>query len=242
MSVLNIIDNNIPLGYTAQSITSAVYTGISESLDAARCNDHTYIIYDYQTGDLPTGDLLHGSQKFVSGRISKTKNALATTWYSYTEDGSLEWTKQQIAGLPNYQTIDYSYDYVGKVTRVAYNKDVVGQFYHFFEYFGDDSRLVKSYTSTDGVTKKLAARYYYYLHGPLKRVELGTNVQGIDYVYNVDGTLKLINHADAALDPGLDGISGTNAGFMKDVFGEALDYNTNDYTGAAYNDGNLQVP
>jgi YD repeat-containing protein len=219
MSVLNIIDNNIPLGYTAQSITSAVYTGISESLDAARCNDHTYIIYDYQTGDLPTGDLLHGSQKFVSGRISKTKNALATTWYSYTEDGSLEWTKQQIAGLPNYQTIDYSYDYVGKVTRVAYNKDVVGQFYHFFEYFGDDSRLVKSYTSTDGVTKKLAARYYYYLHGPLKRVELGTNVQGIDYVYNVDGTLKLINHADAALDPGLDGISGTNAGFIKDVFG-----------------------
>jgi len=239
-SILKIADNNIPVGQTAQSITSQNYTGISKTIDATRCLDHTYIIYDGQPGDLPTGDAAHAKQNNLVGKASKTKNTLATTWYSYTEFGELEWIKQQITGLTGYQVIDYSYDYLGNVTQVSYNKGATGQFYHYYEYDADQ-RLSKVYTSKDGSTKKLEATYYYYLHGPLKRVELGNKLQGIDYVYNIDGSLKFINHPDPALDPGADGISGVNAGFMKDIFGEALDYNSNDYASPGYTGANLQL-
>jgi len=239
-SILKIVDNNIPLGQTAQSVTAQNYTGVSKALDATRCSDHTYIVYDGQPGDLPTGDAAHAKMNNIMGRVSRTKNALATTWYSYNEFGNLEWTKQQITGLTGYQIIDYTYDYFGNVTQIAYNKGTSGQFYHYYEYDADQ-RLSKVYTSKDGSTRNLEATYYYYLHGPLKRVELGNKLQGIDYVYNIDGSLKMINHPDPALDPGADGMSGANAGFIKDIFGEALDYNVDDYTGAGYDDKNLQL-
>src|SRR5690606_3075187 len=67
------------------------------------------------------------------------------------------------------------------------------------------------------------------LHGPLKRTEIGDSLQGIDYVYTVNGQLKSINHPSLReiLDPGKDGY---NNGFNKDLFGMALDYYPNDYT------------
>lgn len=141
-------------------------------------------------------------------------------------------------GLPtSIKTIDYTYDYFGNVTTVAYQQGQPDAFYHHYEY-DKANRLTNAYTSLDGTTKTLQAKYYYYLHGPLKRVELGGNIQGIDYVYNIDGSLKLINHPDPASDPGNDGPNG----FKPDIFGMSLDYTANDYVGANYNPGSLTVP
>src|SRR5690606_25143418 len=64
--------------------------------------------------------------------------------------------------------------------------------------------------------------------GALVRTELATDLQGIDYVYNLNGQLKAINHPSlqSVNDPGGDGTNG----FAADVFGVQLDYYNGDYT------------
>lgn len=49
-------------------------------------------------------------------------------------------------------------------------------------------------TSADAQNWHTDARYFYYPHGPLQRVELGDHlVQGTDYAYTLQGWLKGIN-------------------------------------------------
>ncbi len=217
-SVLNIVD-----------VTG--YSGATGNLNVSGTSDVTQIFYDTQASDLPTGDNAHSQQNYLVGQISKTTNANATTWYNYDEFGQVAWTKQNINGFAA-KTVDYTYDYFGNVTQVAYQAGQPDQFYHYYTYDANQ-RLTKVTTSVDGSTQTLQAKYYYYLHGPLKRVELAGNLQGIDYVYNIDGTLKSINHADATNDPGNDGSNG----FSPDVFGQTLTYYDGDYSGAGYSAG-----
>lgn len=203
-----------------------------------RCTDYRIVEYD-QVSDLPTGDASHVVQEFVVGQIARTESAAGKTWYSYDEFGRVLWTKQSLNGL-GYKTVDYKYDYLGNVTEVAYQKGKTDAFYHHYTY---DARQEPSevYTSLDGQTKTLRAKYIYYLHGGVKRVELGGNVQGIDFVYNLDGSLKSINHAEQAADPGADGVDGEHAGFQKDAFGEILDYHANDYASGETGNLNFQT-
>jgi RHS repeat-associated protein len=220
-SVLNIADN---IGYT----------GITKKSDPNnRSSDYSYIEYDVQATDLPGGDALHATQKYTYGQVSKTENAIAKTWYCYDDLGQLSWSKQYINDLATYKTVDYTYDFTGYVTEVAYQKSTspsTDDFYHYYMYDADQ-RLSEVQTSIDGTNKVSRAKYFYYLHGPLKRIELmdgATKVQGIDYVYTINGALKGINHADNARDPGSDG---------DDIFGETIAYYDNDYTGAGYSAG-----
>jgi RHS repeat-associated protein len=229
-SVLKLIDN---IGFTG--VTRPV-TG-----QDSRYSDFTYIKYDLQADDFPGGPA--GSQKNLFGEVSRTENTNSISWYSYDEFGQLKKFWQKLIPMADsIKTVNYTYDYCGNVTEVAYQQGPThpDNFYHHYEY-NTDQQLTKVETSTEGAARELRAKYYYYLHGPLKRVELGETVQGIDYVYNIDGSLKLINHADPALDPGLDGISGPNVAFMPDAFGEALDYSINDYSGANYDGGNFTL-
>ncbi len=218
---MNIVDN---VGYTG-------VTRRGNDLTANRYNDTTFIDYDVPTADF-VSDGVHTTQNNLVGQIARTKNANATTWYSYDEFGHVEWTMQNIAGL-GIKTIDYTYDFLGNVLQVTYQQGQPDAFYHYYTY-NADSKLTGVATSTDGVTRTIQASYYYYLHGPLKRVELGTNLQGIDYIYNIDGSLKAINHPDPQLDPGADGLTASST-FMKDAFGMALDYYASDYTPATTN-------
>jgi RHS repeat-associated protein len=165
------------------------------------------------------------NQDFVVGAVAYTEGASGSkTWYSYDEQGQLSWLVQHIPGL-GLKTIDYTYDFLGKVRQVAYQKDVTAErFYHHYRYDADQ-RLIKTETSRDGSSKTLQAQYSYYLHGPLKRVELGNQLQGMDYVYTAQGWLKSINNANLGQDPGGDGTNGV----APDVFGLTLDYFSGDY-------------
>jgi len=237
-SVLNIVDNKIK---DIDAVTSSNYTGVSYKLDATRCADYTFIKYDYQAPDLPeaawdyVGPGLYSVQTNLDGKISRTKNANATTWYSYNEFGEVLWTMQTGSGIGE-KTVDYVYDAAGNVTQVAYQKTKPDAFYHHY-YYDADQRLSEVRTSKNGSTMTTRARYHYYLHGPLKRIELmngTTAVQGIDYVYTIDGSLKGINNSDPERDPGADGIANS---FPEDVFGATLHYHSNDYQGASHNAG-----
>ena len=176
-------------------------------------------------------------QDFVMGAVSWTENEHITTWYSYDEQGRVTWMAQKPKSLAN-QTflITYDYDFLGNVLQVSFTSYRSGtpgdQFYHYYTYDAD-KRLSSVYTSLNGnlnpatletnAEAQLQAHYQYYLHGPLKRIELGGNLQGLDFVYNINGWLKQINHPDVASDPGGDG----NNGFNEDAFGMLLNYYEN---------------
>jgi RHS repeat-associated protein len=75
------------------------------------------------------------------------------------------------------------------------------------------------------------AKYVYYDHGPLARVELGDKkLQGYDYVYSIQGWLKGVNSTvlDANHDPGKDG-DFNQSSFPADLMGFNLHYFENDY-------------
>jgi RHS repeat-associated protein len=166
---------------------------------------------------------------FLKGAVSYTSNANSTTWYNYDDHGRVTWMVKEIAGLPGYKTVDYTYNDQGSVTKVDYQKSTASErFIHYYAYDAD-GRLTNVQTSRDDITKIQQANYYYYLHGPLKRVELGDQLQGIDYVYTPQGWLKSINTPTnvASNDPGQDGV---NNNFAKDAFGMQMEYFQGDYS------------
>ena len=116
--------------------------------------------------------------------------------------------------------IRYEYDLIsGKVLQVAMNELRSDRFFHRYGY-DEDNRLTKAETSRDGIVWDNDASYTYYAHGPLKKVELGTDkVQTVDYTYTLQVWLKAINQTK---DPGVEVI---------DVFKMKLKYYNGDFTG-----------
>ncbi len=239
---------NNELSYTnydtsGRSIESGVYTNASTFpipinivLDPSHCKERNFTLFDepdtvelHQALQASGIEITHyRAQHFVSGNVSKTwtsNPATTTTWYSYDIYGRVTWVVQKIEGLGT-KTIDYEYDpLTGNVTKVLYQKHIPNElFVHQYTY-NNANQLVKVETSQDGNTFTEQARYEYYEMGKLKRTVLAEGLQGIDYIYNLTGELKQINHPsrEAINDPG---------GDTNDAFGLALDYFTGDYSRA----------
>lgn len=237
-SVQLIKDLKLPAGYDIETVkTSPNYPQWTSAKLDTRCLEYTFYLYGRSVGY--TTDTNHPAQNNLYGQVSKTSTAQSTTWYSYSEFGQLEWTKQSLPMI-GFKTTDYKYDYAGNVTQIAFqNSNSAEAFYHHYVY-DKNMRLVQVLTSrsnTPNAATDLRAVYSYYLHGPMKRIEYmngSEKIQGIDFVYNIDGTLKSINSGDPTKDPGADGITGGNVAFMPDVFGETIHYFDGDYAGAGY--------
>jgi RHS repeat-associated protein len=132
-----------------------------------------------------------------------------------------------------YKRLDYNYDLIsGKVNEVRYQKGKADEWNHRYTYDADN-RIKNVKTSTNYIIWDEDAKYFYYEHGPLARTELGQNkVQGIDYVYTLQGWLKGINSTtlDSNRDVGQDGYSSSaNEQFAPDVYSYSLGYFANDY-------------
>ncbi|SHN09457.1 YD repeat-containing protein [Flavobacterium pectinovorum] len=122
----------------------------------------------------------------------------------------------------------YDYDLIsGNVNQVTYQPNSTqDKFIHRYEYDADN-RIKQVYTSKDNVIWEKEANYLYYEHGPLARVEIGDkNVQGLDYIYTLQGWLKAVNSEElgSQYDAGKDGLV-----VAKDAFGFALNYYRGDY-------------
>ncbi|TXI70181.1 MAG: hypothetical protein E6Q41_01690 [Cyclobacteriaceae bacterium] len=198
--------------------------------------DITDWVKTYYDESHTVGALEGFNQTFLRGAVSASENANIKTWYSYDEQGRVKWMVQKPVALNRYFVVKYEYDFSGKVEKVEqFSKEGSTErdrFFHHYDYDADQ-RLSVAYTSTDGNNKTEHARYLYYLHGPLRRIELAKNLQGIDFVYNIHGWLESINHPENLKDPGADGQPGTNNKFKKDVFGLLLDYYDSEF-GALY--------
>lgn len=122
----------------------------------------------------------------------------------------------------------YDYDLIsGNVNKVTYQPNSTkDQFIHRYDYDADN-RIQQVYTSKDNVIWEKEANYLYYDHGPLARVELGDKkVQGLDYIYTLQGWLKGVNSEKlgSQYDAGKDGLT-----VAQDAFGFALNYYKGDY-------------
>lgn len=160
---------------------------------------------------------------FLASNVAKTENENTTTYYSYDIYGRVQWIVQKIEGLSEAKTIDYEYDPVtSQVNKVYYQKGAADQFTHRYTYDPVDYSLVKVETSIDDTNYTEHATYEYYETGALKRTNISQGLQGIDYVYNLQGALKSINHPSlaSANDPG---------GDANDLFGMMIDYHEYDY-------------
>lgn len=165
--------------------------------------------------------------------------------YSYDIHGNVSRLIQSIPSLKhmgvNLYTLDYQYDLIsGKVNQVVYQKDRPDQWMHRYGYDADN-RLERTYTSRDGYIWEQDARYFYYLHGPLARTEIGQlKVQGVDMAYNLNGWIKGVNspYMTPDEDMGLDGHvpqagapTNENQYVGRDAFAFHLGYYNGDYKG-----------
>lgn len=186
------------------------------------------------------------------------------THYDYDIHGNVKTLYQDnrkvkdMAGIDQHRLkrMDYTYDLIsGNVHRVDYQTGMIDQWHHAYEYDADN-RIKNTYTTKStpltGASSSVASmqnepalsplwekevEYNYYHHGPLARAVLGEQkVQGLDYIYTLQGWIKAVNSnsLNAAHDPGGDGGSANNP-TSKDVYGYSLHYFNGDYTGAGGN-------
>lgn len=211
-------------------------------------SSQTYIYYDLNAAALalavaqaqsawtPAQTQHFGEMKFMLGLATMTYNAEAMTWNSYDELGRVKWTIKRLANFPKTDklfTIEYFYDLAGNVKEVIHNRFRSNEAaHHHYTYDMDGNVLRAEFRTNANQPWKPQATYDYYTHGPLKRTEIGKDLQGIDYTYTTTGALKAINHPSLnSKDPGKDGYVSTmgNQNFAKDAFGMAIDYFDGDY-------------
>jgi RHS repeat-associated protein len=157
--------------------------------------------------------------------------------YSYDIHGNVKSMVRENRQLTPFnhhlKKLDYQYDLIsGKVNTVIYQRDQVDQFIHKYVYDAEN-RILAATTSTDNVHYETDARYYYYKHGPLARTEIGRlYVQGVDYIYTLQGWLKGVNTTslNQQRDPGRDGYSsGANQYVSRDEYSFSLRYYQGDF-------------
>lgn len=129
------------------------------------------------------------------------------THYSYDQHGN---AKEIIQDNPELTSlgqetakIEYDFELIsGNVQKVSYQKGKKDAFYHQYNYDADN-RLTEVLTSHNDVIWDSDARYHYYWHGPLARIERGEHkIQGEDFAYTINGWLKGVN--SNVLSPGKD--------------------------------------
>ncbi|MBN8693533.1 MAG: hypothetical protein J0L69_10070 [Bacteroidetes bacterium] len=186
--------------------------------------EQNYVEYDFPAAGMPLTSFGY-TQKYLGGNVSRTYNSNSSTYYSYNELGRVTTVIQDLAGLGG-KSMEYSYDLRGKLIYSIYQRNNSTEtFAHAYTY-DSDQRLKKAYIARNtSMPSNPVVENNYYKHGSLKRSVLGNNLQGLDYVYTINGLLKAVNNPFSGGDPGNDGSNGVSA----DIFSYAMEYYPKDY-------------
>ncbi|MCK6640922.1 MAG: hypothetical protein L6Q81_12645 [Bacteroidia bacterium] len=178
------------------------------------------------------------------------------THYSYDVHGNVNTLIQETPELEDldqrYKYITYNYDLVsGNVHDVHFQNGEADQMHHHY-FYDADNRLTNVFTSTFTASNSKAtpttlqgvaaydqdSKYFYYLHGPMARTEIGdSKVQGLDYAYTINGWIKGVNSNTLVetQDLGKDGTTPTDYSYIssrvglhsnvaRDAYGYVLGY------------------
>lgn len=208
-------------GSLSQSIVSN-YNGWKNYLYSQPRAEITFTQYDAVFSATVAGKFGQVGQNNLRGRVAsvfsfedEAKQYSAdyrhATHYTYDVTGNVPVLLQDYPNTPlGTKAIAYNFDLVsGKVNEVRYSPDQPDEFRHSYKY-DDDFRLTKVMTSKKGIVWETDAEYFYYKHGPLARTELGQlKVQGLDYIYTLQGWIKGVNGTtqERNQDAGRDGIA-----------------------------------
>ena len=240
------------------------YNGVNDETFPINVTQVTHTYYDnvspvstaYLQGQFDDG----GQQNLRSRVATITFSASGSgydnaTHYSYDELGFVTNVIQENTDLAfigqQYKKMSYQYDLVsGNMNIADYQPGQLDRFIHRYEYDADN-RITNAYTSTDSVIWDQDAKYFYYLHKPIGREELGQDkVHGCDYAYTIDSRIKGVNSNvfNQAYDIGQDGSTGSgyssiNPGIHENVAQDAYGY-TLSYFGGDYSaiNGALNTP
>lgn len=161
--------------------------------------------------DLPAGEATIATyviQKNLRNRVSYTYTRKLVTdaavntasYYTYDIHGNVDTLLQDYQGLGiaggRFKRMTYQYDLISsKVNAVNYQAGMgaADSFFHRYHYDAEN-KLTDVETSRDKLVWERDAAYSYYKHGPLARTVLGQQqVQGMDYIYTLQGWLKGVN-------------------------------------------------
>jgi RHS repeat-associated protein len=221
----------------------------TDPLNNANCEDQIYFRYDTrdQTSTFESETGLSASNypvSFTGGRLSKTWTDKLSKWFSYDDFGRLSWMVVHYNGMgqstiEGTKTYHMDYDLLGNLKCMTYQKNNENERFDYMYSYNANMQLVSVTIKTNYVsgTPNLVqevASYQYYPDGKLKRTVIEEDLQGIDYVYTINGWLKSINNPNLGMeyagkltDPGQDDI--IDNGISQDVFGMTLDYFDGDY-------------
>jgi RHS repeat-associated protein len=191
----------------------------------------TFTIYSSPANGINYLDDPISPQRYIDNRISHVikrsiHNDTLKQFFSYDPAGNVKWTIQDIPGLRPIH-IGYDYDLIsGDLLGIDYQKGFPNQFFQRYTY-DENHKIISTQSSLNGILWDQDARFTYYDHGLLKRMEVGEdNLQRVDYVYTIHNLLKSINYPDLRESDE----EGNNKTFGKDLFGLTLAYYNGDFT------------
>lgn len=230
-------------GYYDEANTGTDVKTITDSVSklfTTQTHHEHYVAYDLlaSVDEIPSAYSYKSNfaQSNLKAKASKTWNENHQTWYSYDYAGRLTFTVQELLDTnfntdvdETIKTVNYTY---APVTSVILKEEY--QQYHATEkitnlYTYNANMQLITVGIKDATNQTIGqADFEYYLNGQLKRKILGHHLQGIDYVYTLNGALKSMNHPtlQPEYDPGNDG---GESGIPEDLFAFAIDYHENDY-------------
>jgi RHS repeat-associated protein len=189
------------------------------------------------------------------GDLTGTRDDQVISYYSYDIHGNVEFVIHSIPATFDgtvrlFARTDYVYDLLShKVKEVKYNYYQSDSYTQKYSY-DEDNKLTSVASSRYGQVMENDASYFYYPHGPLRRIEIGQDkIQGLDYTYTIQGWLKAINNTKVndRFDPGSDGILYTTLNhdikpwFPKDEFGMVFQYFTGDFNSRSNGEGDSRM-
>ena len=174
------------------------------------------------TYDSPSTDAAAFGQRNLLSRLSasvsyRLGSVALTTFYSYDENGRVEWIVQKELGMK----ILYDYDFQGNVIKKSY-QDLNNPANNYFTWYEYDNvgRLASVYSGGDLSNRVKEAAYTYNASGRVSRLQLG-NAQGVDYAYNSRDWLNSINNQNLTGETQL----------PPDKFGEVIGYQNVEHIG-----------
>jgi len=149
------------------------------------------------------GDNAYTGANNLLGRVScikyKTDNQWSYIYYSYTDEGWVEWMVNDIMGIE--VKIEYEYDLQGNVTKLIYDSDGNEKLFCWYEY-NELGQLSKVYSSQFYFKPTYPdVIYEYWPTGAVKTLKFGQEgssqyAEEMEYTYNERDWLKTINTND----------------------------------------------